>query len=345
MDKTYVRILVALGSLVLLYLSIVLVASITQLADAADRVYQGMGQPVFWVLMAMFLFFLISPFYLYFKLPKALIPPAETTGPKHDEYLAQVRKRLSSNIRLKDVPVDSHSDIEAAMVILSKGADKVIREIAGAVFVSTAIMQNGRLDGLITLVTQVRMVWRIACVYQQRPSPRQMVYLYSNVGANALLAESIDDIDLSEIIAPMLSSSMASAIPGASLIVNSITNGAANAFLTLRVGIIARQYCEPLSTPKRRVVRRYATLSAIAMVGNIVKENSSSIPSEFWSILKGKTKNAVDSTMQGAISVTGKVTNSVAKGARTFKSAVDTTVDGTTNLAKQLYSRKNDPEK
>ena len=135
-------------------------------------------------------------------------------------------------------------------------ADKVVQDTANNVFVGTAVMQNGRLDGLIVLVAQLRMVWQIAKIYYQRPSPRQMLYLYSNVGTTVFLADSIQQINFMELAAPLVASvipSLKGAIPGlqgiATLMVNSIANGSANAFLTLRVGIVTRQYCETLTIP------------------------------------------------------------------------------------------------
>lgn len=332
MDKTVIRILVMVGSLILFYLCVLLVASITQLATAADRIYLGLGQPVFWILLSIFLFFVVSPLILYFKLPKALIPPADTSGHKHEEYLIQLRLRLAKNVRLVGVPLKSQNDLQSALATLSQDANKLIRETAGAVFVSTAIMQNGRLDGFITLVTQTRMVWRIACIYQQRPSPRQMLYLYSNVGANALLAESIEDIDLSEIVSPILGSSLTSAIPGMSLIVNSIVNGAANAFLTLRVGAITRQYCEALSAPSKKLVRRNATLSAASMVGEIVKENGARVLDGSWGAVKGM----IDSTMQGAKNAATVVAESSVSGVKVMGSALGSTVQGAKSVSSMV---------
>jgi|APLak6261670063_1056076.scaffolds.fasta_scaffold00907_1 hypothetical protein len=335
MNKSMSRIIVAIMAFVLLYICIVLVGNIIQIADAADRIHLGAGQPVFLVLITIFLITAASPFYLYFKLPKALIPPSETSGPIFEKYLIQLRQRLSLNARLSGVPLESKEDIQSAIALLSKESDKVIRETATAVFVSTSIMQSGRLDGLITLFTQARMVWRIACVYQQRPSPRQMLYLYSNVGANALLAESIEEIDLSEIVAPLFASSITSSIPGMSLIMNSVANGTANAFLTLRVGSITRQYCEALSTPSRNLVRRSATLSAIAIVGDIVKENGSRIVSGSWGMVKG----AVDSTVQSAKNVAGKVGDTSVNSAKAVGNTISSTINGVRNIAGKITSK------
>jgi len=71
MNKSMSRIIVAVMAFVLFYICIVLVGNIIQIADAADRIHLGAGQSVFWVLITVFLITAASPFYLYFKLPKA----------------------------------------------------------------------------------------------------------------------------------------------------------------------------------------------------------------------------------------------------------------------------------
>ena len=332
MSKSVRNFLLALSVFVSLYVGVAIVGNIVLLANAADRMVIGSGDSVFWVLTVIFMIAAVTPFYLYFSFPNALIPPTVTEGPLFDHYLVQLRKRLSVNVRLKGAQLQSIEDIEQAIGILSKDSDKIIRETATSIFVSTSIMQNGRLDGLITLCTQVRMVWRVASVYQQRPSPRQMIYLYSNVGANVLLAESIEEIDLSEIVAPLFASGLTSSIPGMSLIMNSVANGAASAFLTLRVGSVTKQYCEALSTPNRSLVRRYATLSAMALIGDIVKENGARIVSGSWSMFKG----AVDSTVQGAKNVVNKVGDSSLSGAKSVGTGINTTFNSMKNIASKI---------
>ena len=343
--KNVTKLLMLIGSLILLYLLVVFVAGVVQLAEAADRIYLGLGQPVFIVLISFFTLVVASPLYIYFKFPKALIPPDEAAGPEHEKYMVQLRCRLESNPSLVSIPLNSDDDVKSALVVLSKEADKVIRETAGAVFLSTALCQNGKLDGLILLATQGKMVWRIVCIYNQRPSPRQMLYIYSNVATNALLAQSIEDIDFSEVIAPWLSSAgfgAVGAVPGFSLIINSITDGAANTFLTLRVGCIAKQYCEAISTPNKSLVRRVATLAAAGMAVGIAKENSVRIIAACKEVVIESAKNTagkmsdavvqgaqvVESTVGSAVdsakSVTGKVTDNIIQGTQ---SAMRSTVE------------------
>jgi hypothetical protein len=335
--KSFIRILSIVGCLILLYLMVLFVASVVQLAEAADRLYLGLGQPVFFTIIIFFGILLVSPFYLYFKLPKALVPPLEVDGPIHEAYIVKLKQRLKSNKLLKDRLLSTNDDVVSALKILSLEADKTIHETAGVVFMGTAIMQNGRLDGLITLATQAQMVWSIAETFYQRPSPRQMIYLYSNVAANALLAESIEDLDFSEITAPILASAIGT-IPGASLMANSVANGAANAFLTLRVGCIAKQYCEAISTPNKSLVRRNATLAAAAMVGGIVKENTAKILSGSWKLVTKGVVGTIDSSVQGVKSVAGIMTNTVSQGTQSVGNAMGSVIDSTKKMARKITS-------
>lgn len=346
------RILTTLSALLLLYLGVVMVASVAQLADAADRTHLGLGQPVFWVLLTIFALLLLTPIVLYFSLPKPLIPPVEKVAPQYDEFLTELRCRMQMNPRLHEMSLDTNEDIPAALARLSQEADKIVRDTASTVFVGTAVMQNGRLDGLIVLATQFRMVWRIASIYYQRPSPRQMLYLYSNVGATALLADNIQEIEFSELAAPLVASiipSLKGAIPGlqgiSTLLVNSLANGAANAFLTLRVGIVARKYCESLTTPSRQDVRQSATVSALALVGQITKENGARIAQSSWNAVRDAVGGAIDSTVQGVKNTTGKAVDATVGAAKVLGDSIVSTARGVKQATEKITTRKEDPSK
>jgi len=300
MNNAIGRILTAVGVLIVLYLGVVISSSVVQLANAADRIYLGSGQVVFWILLALFFALIAIPFILYFTLPDALTPPANNSAPQRERYMKELRRRLQANRRLQGVSLDTEKDIQEALGKLSVDVDKVIRETAISVFVGTAVMQNGRMDGLIVLATQLRMVWRIATIYYQRPSPQQMVYLYSNVGATAIVADNIQEVDFSALAGPIVTAilpSLKGAIPGlqgiATLLTNSIANGSANAFLTLRVGIIARHYCEAVTTTSSQSVRMSATKEAAKLLGQIAKDNGSRLVGSIWGSVKNTAKTSL----------------------------------------------------
>src|SRR6266853_4158503 len=175
-------VLLALGVISMLSL---IVAGATSLITFAERIHQVAGTVVFWGLCLAAAVFALYCLIAYAQLPPALAPPTETSGPKHEAYLQALRSRLANNPRSRELPLGTDAEVEAAIAHLSKEADLVVRRTASTVFLSTALMQNGRLDGLIVLFTQIQMIARIARIYVQRPSPRELLRLYANVAGTA----------------------------------------------------------------------------------------------------------------------------------------------------------------
>src|SRR6266404_7580845 len=164
------KIVIAFVVLVTVCLLSVIIAGVTSLISLAERIHPVAGSIVFWTLILAAGFFALYCVIAYAGLPAALVPPEEKSGPKYDAYLQALRIRLAANPRTRGKPVATEEEIENAVAHLSVEADAVVRSTASTVFLSTALMQNGRLDGLIVLFTQIQMVGRIARIYVQRPS-------------------------------------------------------------------------------------------------------------------------------------------------------------------------------
>ncbi|HEY4257031.1 MAG TPA: DUF697 domain-containing protein [Candidatus Udaeobacter sp.] len=284
--RRIVFVAIALGAISVLSL---IVAGAASLISLADRIHPVAGTIVFWSVCLAAGFFALYCVIAYARLPAALIPPEETSGSKHEAYLQALRARLATNPRTRDLALTTAEEIEAAVRQLSNEADKVVRRTASTVFLSTALMQNGRLDGLVVLFTQIQMVNRVARIYVQRPSPRELMRLYANVAGTALIASGLESLDLGEMIAPLATSvvpAIKGGIPGLSgvsaLLVRSISNGAANAFLTLRVGEVARRYCALTSRCSRDAIRKSATAAAVHHLGRIVRENGALVVRKIW---------------------------------------------------------------
>jgi hypothetical protein len=266
-----------------------IVAGATSLISLAERIHPVAGTIAFWSICLAAGFFALYCVITYARLPAALVPPNETSGPRHDAYLLALRARLAANPRTRDLPLAKPAEIEAAIACLSKESDSVVRRTASTVFLSTALMQNGRLDGLIVLFTQIQMVNGIARVYVQRPSPRELVRLYANVAGTAFVASGLESLDIGEMVAPLAVSvvpALKSGIPGMSgisaLLVKCVSTGAANAFLTLRVGEVARRYCELTSHSSPEAIRRSATAAAVHHLGRIVRQNGALVVKKIW---------------------------------------------------------------
>ncbi|PYL39046.1 MAG: hypothetical protein DMF36_06375 [Verrucomicrobia bacterium] len=168
------KMIIILAVMITVCLVSLIVAGATSLISLADRIHPVAGTVVFWAVCLTAGFFALYCAIAYARLPAALVPPEEDSGPKHDVYLQALRVRLAANPRTRDLPVVTKEEIERAVATLSAQADLVVRRTASTVFLSTALMQNGRLDGLIVLFTQIQMIGRIARIYVQRPSPREL---------------------------------------------------------------------------------------------------------------------------------------------------------------------------
>jgi hypothetical protein len=91
--------------------------------------------------------------------------------------------------------------------------------------------------------------------------------------STAFIAAGIEDIDFDVLIGTVFGSSVA-AIPGMHLLANSVLSGSANAFLTLRVGMITKEYCRCTTRIEKKGLRRAATVRAAKLLGSIVKDGT-----------------------------------------------------------------------
>ncbi len=289
------KIVLFVSALIILFFILFVINQTAQVVQLAERVTPSFGNLVFWGLLIIYAIFILVPVFLFLSLPKSLTPPTSEDAPEFSGYLEALKKRLASNSNLKSLELSSRQHVEDALSILGKKSDEIIQQTASTVFISTAISQSGRLDAFLVLSAQSRMIWRIARLYYQRPTLRDLIQLYANVAGTAFLASEFEDVDISEQVEPILSSTLgalALTIPGiqlaASILVNSVLTGTANAFLTLRVGIIARRYCGSLVLTEKRALRRAASAEAAKLLGSIVRQGTTKLSKAVWKGSKGK---------------------------------------------------------
>ena len=314
MNRWTSRLLTICALLFITWCGIFAVSMLSQLADAADRLHAGAGQYVFGGLLVLLLVSVLLPTIWLLRLPAALRYPAADDADAVAAYQQRLRAHLARHPQWQGQPLHTDADVAQALAQLQAQAQAQTQRTAANVFASTALLQNGRLDGLVVLVSQIQLVWRIAQLYGLRPSLRQISYLYSHVGACVLIANSLDDVDFTELTAPIVQSvtpAAISAIPGlggmGQLLTNSLASGAANAFLTLRVGLIAAAYCAPQQAPQRQSLRQKATTQAAQLLAGIVKDCGSQVTQAVYGRIKSgilhTAQTAADSVKQAATQV------------------------------------------
>lgn len=304
MRKTMSAILGWAAAGVLIAFAVIVTNQTIQIVNFAATIDADLGRAVLGVLLGLYALCIAVPIILVLRMPKPLNPPDVDTGPEFQLHLSRLRKRFAANPRLKGVELEGREGVEQAIEILSREADGVSTQSAKHVFIATAILQNGDLDGLVTLAVQSRMIWQIAHIYFQRPPVRELLQLYANVAMTAFVAAELQDLDISDQMEPLISSalgSMVGAIPGAraaaSLLVESGLTGAANAFLTLRVGMIAKRYCGALVHEKRGLMRRSASAEAAKALGGVVSSGMKKVAGAVAKAAQKKVTSPITDTV------------------------------------------------
>lgn len=257
-----IKYLVILFSVVIIFLFIIFIINQTvQIIDFCHSLHPLFGEIVKYLLLVIYALLILFSLFNLLLLPKPVELPERGVEKEYNNFLLKIRKRLSKNKNLpfhmrkthistmnkKADPVLLAEEIRLAEKALDKKANKEIKNTAQAIFISTAISQSGSLDSIVVLIGQVKMVWRIAKIYNQRPALSELIKLYANVAATSFAARAIEDLDFAEVIEPVIRSfsgpGLLNFIPVISILSNSIFNGTTNALLTLRTGIITRKYC------------------------------------------------------------------------------------------------------
>ena len=282
-------------------------AQIVMLANTTSPMF---GRIVLWILLVFYAVIVVTPVSMILRLPNALKdPPEDENSLEYASYLSQLGQRLKTNSRLRHSsgPLTSRTSIEAALSILDEDANAIIKKTASSLFVSTAISQNGRLDTFMVLAAQTRMIWQLAHVYNQRPALSEMAKLYAHVGTAVFIASELEDLDISHQIEPVvkaaIGSSLAGLLPGissvATIVTHSILSGTANAYLTLRVGVITQTYSKSVTAVDQKRVRRKASLVAASLLGSIVSESASKVVKVILAAAKDTGSTAVQTATSG----------------------------------------------
>ena len=309
--KPYKSLLLVVASTLLIAFVILMVNQAAQLVRLGLDIHPTLGRSllVFFILLSFGIVLMTA--ILLTRLEKPLVVPDSQDQPGYDLFLRQLGKRLRQNRYLKqntflwDEEADRLGQIEAALTVLDQESQRLIRQTAAAVFVTTAVSQNGTLDGLFVLMSALRLVWQLALLYHQRPAIRDLIKLYTNIFGTVLLTRQIDDLDLiadqlEPVMATLFGGTLSALVPGATFAVtfvaNSVLEGSLNAMLMLRVGLITQAYCRSLVRKKPRAISQAASVEACRLLGVIVKDNAARVSK---SLLRAIKKAGVNTVQQG----------------------------------------------
>ena len=300
MSRTFRVFALFASGTILLSFAVLVLNQTAQVVQLASVIHPTLGTATLATLLATYAGLVGVPLVMVLRLPSPLIPPENENGPEFDAHLKKLGERLAASPLLAGRDLSDRHGIEDALDVLAARTNEIVRQTATGVFLATAVSQSGRLDGLVVLAAQSRMVWKIAHLYSQRPAARDMMHLYANVAGTAFVAGELQEIDLGEQVEPVISaalSALGASLPGlqvaGAVLTNCVLDGSANAFLTLRVGMIAKRYCGALVVADKAAVRRAATAEAAGYLGVIVADGSARLTKAVWKSSMGKVGGAL----------------------------------------------------
>jgi hypothetical protein len=260
------------------------------------------------VLTLIFLFLALLPIIVFTKLKKAVEIPGIYDNETYLLYLEKIKKRLTKNKHLKKSNFkfydgeDLLPQVEKALEVLDNKAEEIIKKTSNTIFISTAISQNGFLDAFFVLSSLSKMVWDILHLYNQRPAIKEIVNIYANIAGTVIMAKEMEDLalldeQLEPVINSVIGGTLGTLFPGmialTNFIINSVVQGSANAFLSLRIGIMAKKYSGMRIREEKKIIKRLATVEACALMGTIIQSNTAFIIKSF---VKASKKATIDKT-------------------------------------------------
>jgi len=316
MIKNIKKLLYPLGILFTIVFIIIIINQLVSLYKNLEIIHPWLAIGGTAIIALIILALMTAPLLLVTKLPAPL--PFPDDNEDLAEYKVRFKKRLETHPVVLEHKLDPHDDVQLKEIHdkLTEKADKIIFETASAVFVSTAISQNGKLDAFTVLAAQVRLIWKVAHIYWQRPSLRNLQQLYSTVAVNAMAASTIEQIDISQQIQPIISAILKS--PGkhlpvvgnaAHIVTESIMEGTVNAFLSLRIGVLTKNFCFPEGVTISEIKSNSFIEASILLKKLVVKSSKKVVEG----ILKAG-KNASVQTFKTSYEAMGKAVHSARSG-------------------------------
>ena len=251
------RIWITIGIASFTILVIIVTSCIIDIYEKAYNINEYFGYGVLAVLLLLILLFIIIP------LIKVLCAPTFTLdASKNDEHLSRKRfrtlKSVAKNIvkgknsvpdNVKQCLMDSLNDRyqlrdELNIVYdkyIKKDINKIIWATSAKVACSTGVSKNNTFDAATTIISNVRMIMQIVIKCGYRPTYTKLGKLMFKVFRNALIAYSIESSNVAEWLVNACSKFFKD-LPAIGKPIAAIMEGAANGFLTARIGVITRKY-------------------------------------------------------------------------------------------------------
>ncbi len=292
---------ITIGIGALFFVILILLSSVLDLGERLHQVSPYVEYAFYGFAIILFIILIVRPVFIVVFSPTFSIDSLfdEETNAKKNYHMY---KKVASNLLLdsflsseeKEAIQSSLNDAMMLKATLSKVFDdtikkelnKIIVSHAETVFLSTAISQNGRLDLAAVLIVNMKLIKELVLKCGFRPSYPALGKLSLNVMSSAVIAESLEGIDMNELF-PAKGLQALNEVPFLKVLTGSVAQGIGNALLSLRVGIICRNYLfNSLKGLSKTELRKRAFGEAMTLLPNVLVESVKKMPNRLKSVFE-----------------------------------------------------------
>ncbi len=279
--------LIGIGVVILIF--IIFISNVMNVGLKLREIHEYLEYGFYALATILMYFLILNPLRVILFAPTFSIDALLDDSKKYRLY-KDAAKVLLTNEHLTDedktLITDSYKDKEKLKESLStifnttikEEMNKLIIKNSETVLVSTALSQNGNLDMLSVIAINLKMIKEIVQLSGFRPTYPNLAKLSLNVLVTSIIAEGLDDLEVSELLPNKISETMTD-LPFLKTISSSILSGIANGMLTCRVGVVTRTYLfRDNKLLNKKQIRRMAYKESIKMMPIIVAGGLSVFP-------------------------------------------------------------------
>ncbi|MGE4572220.1 MAG: DUF697 domain-containing protein [Candidatus Izemoplasmatales bacterium] len=283
-----------LGIASLFFLVLIILSAVMDLGEKVGRIHLYLEYSLYLVSGLLFLILFIRPLFAVLLSPSFSIDHLftdEENAKKNFRMYKKVAKNLLDEDYLSEKEKEQIQEhINEPLMLknalsnvfdtsIKKELNRMIVEHAETVYLSTAISQNGRLDSIAVITINLRLIKNLVKKCGFRPSYMSLGKLSVNVLGTAIIAENLEDMDFSTIF-PTSTMNALSEIPLLKTVTGSFAQGLGNALLSLRVGIICRNFLfMDLKGLSKKDIRKLAFAEAVVLLPRVIGESMKKFPS------------------------------------------------------------------
>lgn len=302
---------IAIGCLIVF--TLMLLSSVINIGERLRKIHVSV-EIAFYVLVFLIVFLvIINPIRIILTSPSfEICTTLDPDSHKVRSVYRAVARNMAKNQnvdeehRLLLTKYKNYDELQMNMTVvfhdcIKKNLNNIIIKKAKTVLISTAICQNARMDMITVFSVNLNMIKNLVTECGFRANMTNLSKLTINVFSTALIAEGLESISIDDILPNSVNNALGQ-IPFIKPVMASVTQGIANALLTIRIGCVTRKYLfRDGNIITKEDIRKSAFKDSLILLPMVLYGTLTFIPKKivhmFGSKNKENKKSAPDETL------------------------------------------------